>query len=378
MQYNDALYVLDKRSEGARRRPLRTCPLPDTTTHTMPAVTSGKVLVTGANGFIAIWVVKRLLEAGFTVRGTARSQEKGVHLKETFKEYRDKFEFVVVDDITKEGAFDEAVKGIDAIEHTASPFHFNSIDPNDLIGPAVAGTNSILQSALQHGGTRLKRIVVTSSVAAVLTVLPNPPVFTEEDWNEQAEKEVEEKGVDAQPANKYRASKTLAERAAWKFMETNKGKVGFDLVVINPPMVFGPLLHEVGSPDKLNTSMADWYRTVIKGMRTDEELFTISTSWVDVRDLADAHTLALQKEEASGQRIIISAEKYVWQAWANVAHKIDSRLPAGNPSADLSKANYVLVYNNSKGVKILGMKYRSMEETARDILEQAREKGWIS
>ena len=67
----------------------------------MPAITSGKVLVTGANGFIAAWVVKKLLEKGYTVRGTVRSEAKGTHLKEIFKEYGDKFEMIVVEDITK-------------------------------------------------------------------------------------------------------------------------------------------------------------------------------------------------------------------------------------------------------------------------------------
>ena len=67
----------------------------------MPALTSGKVLVTGANGFIAIWVVKKLLDKGYSVRGTVRSESKGTHLKEVFKEHGDKFEVVVVEDITK-------------------------------------------------------------------------------------------------------------------------------------------------------------------------------------------------------------------------------------------------------------------------------------
>ena len=67
----------------------------------MHAISSGKVLVSGANGFIAVWVVKKLLEAGYSVRGTVRSESKGMHLKEIFKEYGDKFEVVVVEDITK-------------------------------------------------------------------------------------------------------------------------------------------------------------------------------------------------------------------------------------------------------------------------------------
>lgn len=67
----------------------------------MPAATSGKVLVTGANGYIAVWLVQKLLEQGYAVRGTARSESKGKHLKEIFKQHGDKFEFAVVDDITK-------------------------------------------------------------------------------------------------------------------------------------------------------------------------------------------------------------------------------------------------------------------------------------
>ena len=86
---------------------------------------------------------------------------------------------------------------------------------------------------------------------------------------------VEEKGSAAAPHEMYRASKTLAERAAWKFVEINKGKLNFDVVVLNPPFVFGPVMHEVNTPDALNTSMLDWYNTVVKGTRTPEQLASI-------------------------------------------------------------------------------------------------------
>lgn len=71
----------------------------------MPAISSGKVLVTGANGFIAVWVVKTLLEQGFAVRGTVRSESKAAHLRETFASYGDKLEIVIVEDITKVRTF---------------------------------------------------------------------------------------------------------------------------------------------------------------------------------------------------------------------------------------------------------------------------------
>jgi nucleoside-diphosphate-sugar epimerase len=67
----------------------------------MLAVTKGKVLVTGANGYIALWVVQSLLSAGYSVRGTVRKESAIAHLKETFKDHGDKFEVVVVPDITK-------------------------------------------------------------------------------------------------------------------------------------------------------------------------------------------------------------------------------------------------------------------------------------
>lgn len=113
----------------------------------MPCVPKeSKILVSGANGYLAMWVIRLLLEEGHSVRGTVRSEDKGLFLAEYFNKHGwgDKFEYVIVKDIAKvrfvgsihdvqeadfgdikEGAFDDAVKGVDAIEHTASPFHFN-------------------------------------------------------------------------------------------------------------------------------------------------------------------------------------------------------------------------------------------------------------
>ena len=116
----------------------------------MPALSSStkneKILVTGASGFIAAWLVRNLLEKGYTVRGTVRSESKGQYLSKIFAGYGNRFEYVIVKDIAeasfnfvffsiygwivlKEGAFDEAVKGVTAIEHTASPVTLNIDDP---------------------------------------------------------------------------------------------------------------------------------------------------------------------------------------------------------------------------------------------------------
>lgn len=172
----------------------------------------------------------------------------------------------------QEGAFDDAVKGVDAIAHTASPFHFNVKDPQELIVPAVAGTGSILQSALKFANDTVKRVVITSSTAAVFYPVTEARVFDETDWNEASIREVETLGAGAAPSAMYRASKTLAERAAWKFVENNKGKLNWDLAVVNPPFVYGPVLHEVSSPESLNTSMLEWYDVVVKKSKTNEQL----------------------------------------------------------------------------------------------------------
>lgn len=82
-----------------------------------------KVLVTGANGYIATWIIRKLLDRGFSVRGTVRSDSKGKYLLDIFKDEvkSGRFEINIVPDICASGAYDEAVKGVAAIEHTAAP-----------------------------------------------------------------------------------------------------------------------------------------------------------------------------------------------------------------------------------------------------------------
>lgn len=169
-------------------------------------------------------------------------------------------------------------------------------------------------------------------MAAVL----NPPItertiVDETHWNINSPKEVEEKGDNATPLGIYRASKTLAERAAWKFVEDNKPE--WDLVTVNPPLVFGvrllcrayvypeidaeyrlqPPIHEVQSLDQLNTSQLGLYNTLIKGARSDEQLATEGGAWVDVRDVAKAHVLAAKTSAAGGERFLAVGGHYYWQ-----------------------------------------------------------------
>ncbi|KAJ4474488.1 D-lactaldehyde dehydrogenase [Lentinula aciculospora] len=350
------------------------------------SVPSGsKVLVTGANGYIAAWVVRTLLEKGYAVRGTVRSEAKGTHLKKIFADYKDKFETVVVEDITKEGAFNQAIKGVNAIAHTASPFHFKADDPQELIGPAVNGTLSVLKSALNNSAIR--RIVITSSTAAIISMLPDRKVFSEVDWNDQAIEEVKTQGKNASQASKYRASKTLAEKAAWDFYKVSNTNRSWDLVVLNPPYVFGPLIHDISSPSALGTSAGDWYNSVVRpdmGGKTIEAITTVGGGWVDVRDIALAHVLALQKQEAGGERLLISKGEFVYQDFIDVANALSpspipshTDLPKGSPGAGKEFVPKI-VYDPSKASRILGpeLVYHTIEETTKDTLADFERRGW--
>ncbi|KIJ56201.1 hypothetical protein M422DRAFT_219369 [Sphaerobolus stellatus SS14] len=342
----------------------------------MPSVQPlSKVLVTGASGFIAAWVVKTLLDQGFSVRGTVRSASKGDYLTDLFKDHKDRFEYVVVEDIAKDGCFDEAVKGVDGVAHTASPFHFKAEDPNDLIIPAVKGTVGILESVKKHA-PGVKRIVITSSMAAVLQAGGPQKTFTENDWNTQSPKEVEEKGKDALAIHKYRTSKALAERSAWDFVKVNKGEIEFDIVTLNPPLVWGPTLHDVPSASSLNTSLVNLH-ALIKGEK--EPSGEPGGNWVDVRDLAEAHVKALTVEEAGGNRFIIGAGSFATQDLLDAIHaKGDPALasvPKGQPGSGKDAVHPILM-DASKSKNVLGLKYKTLEECATDTAKNLLGKGW--
>ncbi|KEP47717.1 NAD-dependent epimerase/dehydratase family protein, partial [Rhizoctonia solani 123E] len=187
------------------------------------------VLVTGANGFIGTWVCKIFLEKGYWVRGTVRSSSKGDYLLEIFKDYGERFAYYVVEDITKPGAFDEAIKSIQAVIPVASPATAAIDDPQDLIKPALNGTLELIHSINTYG-LEVECLVLTSSGSAITDpTQPAGTIYTDDDWNTWSVKQMEEKGKNA-GWDKYRASKVLAERAAW---EEVKKQNRWDLVAIH-------------------------------------------------------------------------------------------------------------------------------------------------
>ncbi|VDB82935.1 unnamed protein product [Peniophora sp. CBMAI 1063] len=344
----------------------------------MPAVPApAKVLISGVNGYVGAWVAEKFLEHGYSVRGTVRSIEKsGKHLYDLFSKYGDKFELVEVKDITARGAFDDAVRGVDIVAHTASPFHFNYKVPEDIIDPALKGTTSILESIHAHAPT-VKRVVLTASIVSVWSYLVDKPTtFTEEDWNEQAIKAVEEKGADAGPVMIYGASKTLAEKAAWKFKEDHK--VSWDLAVINPPYVYGPPINEVKDPQSLGTSQKMLF-DLLTGAYSQEQLEATDFQYIDARDVAEMHVRAAEIEEAGNTRALISCETVFAQDLLDAANALSPKpydFPVGKPGATKGKPHARDV-SIEAFKRIYGFKLHTTEEIIRDSVADFRKRGWI-
>ncbi len=273
------------------------------------------VVVTGANGFIASHIVAALLDRDYRVRGTVRRLASGVgpvHLA-GLPGAGDRLELVEADLLTS--TFDDVVRGATFVLHTASPYTLTVKDPQkDLVDPAVRGTTGVLEACARTPSVR--RVVVTSSMAAITDEPGGDRELTEEDWNTKS-------SLDRNP---YYYSKTLAERAAWNFVATRRP--AFDLVAINPFMVIGPSL----SPE-LNTSnrvLADLMNGVYPG------IVTFAWGFVDVRDVALAHVLAMTAAAAKG-RYLCAAETLTLRELVGVLR--GSRFgPAQLPSRALDSA----------------------------------------
>jgi dihydroflavonol-4-reductase len=236
--------------------------------------------VTGATGFVAGHVIRELLERGVRVRATVRSlakADKTAHL--TTLPGADERLRLFEADLLEPESFDEALSGCTCVMHTASPYVLDVADVHeDLVKPAVEGTLGVLRACTKIEG--LRRVVLTSSMAAISDEPVPDHVFTEDDWNEKS----------SPTRNPYYYSKTEAERAAWSFVKEHPE---LDLVVINPYMIIGPSLGPA-----LNTSN-QIFRDVLTGVYPG--IMSLAWGFVDVRDVALAHVAAMQTPDASGR-----------------------------------------------------------------------------
>ncbi|KAJ0385861.1 hypothetical protein COL922a_005566 [Colletotrichum nupharicola] len=333
-----------------------------------------RVLLTGGSGFIATHILRLLLERGHSVVTNVRNQAKADAIRASNPGFGpERLDFAIVPDVAQPDAFDEAVKSdapSEAVIHTASPFTFNVTDIQaDLLDPAINGTTGILR-AIKDGAPSVKRVVITSSFGSMMDIskgLWPDHTYDEKDWNPiTLEQALENPGF---------ASKTFAEKAAWSFVENESP--GFTLSTINPPLVFGPAMQELASLDALNTSN-QFIRSFVLGAAKKEispttlkRLGTQNPIFADVRDVAFAHVMAMEKEEAGNQRFFITGGYCSNRQIIDIIRKNFPEYKSALPSKCTKGGELpdkVYKVNNPRSIDVLGIKYRNFEECVVDTV----------
>ena len=193
-------------------------------------------------------------------------------------------------DLCKPETWPNAVRRCTYVFHLASPFVIGGNEA-ELVRTAVEGTTNVLQACADAGC--VKRVVVTSSCVAVSSGMAgnpgNPPdyVYTEKDWSDEA------------VCTSYNKSKLKAEQAAWDLVKKLDETKRFELTVVNPAYVQGPLLSASSGEGS-----QEFCLRLLNGSLP--ALPDFSTSVIDVRDVAAAHIAAMEKSNASGKRYLLS------------------------------------------------------------------------
>jgi dihydroflavonol-4-reductase len=332
------------------------------------------VLVTGGTGFLGGWCVAELLKRGHEVRTTVRdlAREQAVRDAVAAAGAQDGARLTVhAADLTSDDGWAQAADGCRYVLHVASPFPpVQPKDPDELIVPARDGALRVLRAALDAGA---ERVVMTSSVAAIRGKRPSTPQtpWTEADWTD---------GNDTS-RTPYVRSKTLAEQAAWEHVRSAGAEDR--LAVVNPGAIIGPALN-----DDHSYSLQAIQRLVNGSMPAAPRL---GFTFVDVRDVAELHLLAMTSPAAGGERFI-AADQFLWVA--DVARVLRERLGDQASKVPTRVAPNVLIralalfdgslrsvigdlgkrqwFSSEKARSMLGWQPRpvedSIEETARSLI----------
>ena len=339
------------------------------------------VLITGASGYIGKHTTLQLLNQGYKVRASVRSLSKSAEVKNAVKPHLldssdldSRLTFVELD-LEKDSGWDSALKDIDVLMHTASPFPIASPkDENELIRPAVDGTLRALKAAKSAG---VNRVILTSSNAAVYGCdLPaGKSEYDETMWTDVNH-----------PIGRvaYTKSKTLAEKAAWDFIKTQAPQI--ELTTINPVLVLGaPLDNNFGS----SISVVE---RIMKGK--DPMLPDLRFSIVDVRDVAQMHVEAIKNDETKGERILAASQTF---SFVEIAKYIKSIYPKskiktgkapsvlikflslfdGEIKAVLPLLGKPMITSNKKAQQILGIKFIPVEVTLKESAAYLVKNGFI-
>ena len=340
------------------------------------------VMVTGATGFVASWLVKKLMDNGITVHAAVRNPDdtiKLAHLKNLENSSSGKIIFFK-SDLLEEGSYLKAMEGCSVVFHTASPFNFKVTDSQrGFVDPALKGTRNVLDSV--NKTESVKRVVLTSSCVAIvgdtIEIAKYPDkTITEDMWNTTS----------TVNNNPYGYSKSVAEKLAW---EMNEKQEKWKLVVINPSFVMGPTLSATSTSGThgMIGQLADGT------MKSGAPPFEIGM--VDVKDVAEAHFNAAYLEDASGRHILsnktlsmvdlanIIRNKFgdewllpkktapKWLIWL-IGPIIDKSISRKMISNNMGHS---WLANNSKSINKLGIKYSPLEDCIEGMFQQMIDNG---
>ena len=346
--------------------------------------TSSPVMVTGATGYVAGWVVKELLDAGATVHAAVRDPaktEKTKHLSGMAEKLPGEIKFFKAD-LLEQGSYAEAMEGCSVVFHTASPFTSDISDPQkELVDPALLGTRNVLESVNETQS--VQRVVLTSSCAAIYgdnADIQKAPggVLSEDIWNTSS-------SVQHQA---YSYSKMVAEKEAWNIAEAqNRWK----LVVVNPSLVIGPSTNA-----KPTSESFDILKQFGDGtMRWGAPKWGMGV--VDVRDLAKAHLAAAFTHDAEGRHIISGHNTDFLEMGITLGEEYGDQYPLPSrampkwmlwllgPMVNKNMTRKAVTLNvnipwkadNRKSREKLGMTYRPMKESLNDMFQQMIDSGYF-
>lgn len=327
--------------------------------------------VTGANGFLGSVLVELLLKEGWTVHGTVRSIEKSKSIFEEMPGSKERLKLFQADLLDGSEVFRVAFEGCSVVHHVAARIKLTAASEEEgqreIVDPALQGTKNVLDACAQ--AKTVTRVVVTSSVAAVMNVLDEdmpvpPPVFDEKDWNTTSTLR------DAP----YRLGKRLAEEHAWQWAAAHPHVA---MSVLCPFLIVGPLA--VPPKDASSTLPASQQTLYDYATGAKQHIPRHSFGVVDVRDVALAHVLASTLDAARGQRYVCVKHVMPWKDIVaamrpHLPPRNQSLLPTSHSPEDRTREFHL---SSAKIERELGLKFTPLDVSLKETFAELIKQGWL-